>query len=73
MHEFPQPSHLPCPDCGASLPRAGDETHTCEDERRLDYLVFLYRDEIALFDEGLGVWLDSPAGRFATWLAERSR
>ena len=73
MHEFPQPSHIPCPDCGASVPRGEDEAHTCENEQRLDYLVFLYRDEIARFETGLSTWLHTPAGRFATWLAEHHR
>jgi hypothetical protein len=73
MHDFPRPSHLPCPDCGASVPRDGDEAHACARERRLDYLVFLRRDEIESFETGLAAWLHTPAGRFATWLAARNR
>ena len=35
---FPAPDHLPCPDCGASIPVAAEAgTHTCDAERRLDY------------------------------------
>ena len=73
MADFPQPNHLPCPDCGASVARADGEAHECEDERRLDYLVFLHRHEVELFEGELGAWLDSPGGRFAAWLAERGR
>jgi hypothetical protein len=31
------------------------------------------RHEIAAFDEELAEFLESPAGRFAVWLAERDR
>ncbi|HZO35009.1 MAG TPA: hypothetical protein VFB17_08030 [Gaiellaceae bacterium] len=66
---FPHPDHMPCPDCGASV--AVDEpAHVCDEERRLDYRV---APEIARFDDELGRWLDTPAGRFARWLAERDR
>ena len=35
---FPVPDHLPCPDCGASIPVAAEAgTHVCDTERRLDY------------------------------------
>ena len=30
-------------------------------------------EEISGFDDRLKAWLDSPAGRFAAWLAERDR
>jgi hypothetical protein len=73
MLELPQPDHLPCPECGASVARGDAETHTCDAERRLDYLVVQHQDELARFDEELGAWLDSPAGRFAAWRAEHGR
>jgi hypothetical protein len=73
MLEFPQPDRLPCPECGASVARGDSETHACDEERRLDYLVIQHRDELERFDEELGAWLDSPAGQFAAWLAERGR
>ena len=73
MLEFPQPHHLPCDECGASVPRREHETHVCDEERRLDFLVFQHRDGVALFDSDLTAWLDSPAGRFAAWLAKRGR
>jgi hypothetical protein len=73
MLEFPQPTHVPCPDCGASVPREEVGAHECEEERRLDFVVLQLRDELEQFEDELGAWLDSPAGRFATWLAERDR
>jgi hypothetical protein len=73
MHAFPQPTHLPCPVCGASVARAESETHECDESRRIDYLVFQNRPELDRFGESLAVWLDSPAGRFAAWLAEHGR
>ncbi len=73
MFGFPQPQHLPCPECGASLPRDGAEEHVCDDERRLDYVLTQLRDELAAFDMELAAWLLTPRGRFAAWLAERGR
>jgi hypothetical protein len=73
MFPFPRPDHLPCPSCGASLARGEDETHECEEERLLDYLVLQHRDELERFDGELRAWLGSPAGRFAEWLAAQTR
>jgi hypothetical protein len=70
---FFQPSHLPCTECGASVDLALSERHTCDEERRLDYAIFMLRYEIAAFDAQLSEWLESAHGRFATWLAERTR
>jgi hypothetical protein len=71
---FPHPDHMPCPDCGASVPvdpHVG--VHVCNDEQRLDYRLVELAPEIALFDGQLEHWLETPAGRFACWLAERDR
>ena len=73
MLEFPQPNHLPCPECGASVARAAHGSHECDDERRLDFVVFQLREEVGLFDNELAAWLETPAGRFAAWLAAHSR
>lgn len=71
---FPSPDHLPCPECGASVPLDGEEQpHICDDERRLDFRLFELRHEIDAFDDQLAAWLESPAGRFEQWLAERRR
>jgi hypothetical protein len=73
MFPFPRPHHVPCPSCGASVAHGEDETHECDRERLVDYLLLQHRDEVERFDGELGDWLDSPAGRFAAWLAARSR
>jgi hypothetical protein len=70
---FPSPDHLPCPDCGASLPAAGDAGHVCEEERRLDYRLVGLRPEVERFDDDFGAWLDTPDGRFAQFIAEQGR
>lgn len=70
---FFQPSHLPCTECGASVEVASASGHRCDEERRLDYLLFQLREEIAAFDAQLTAWLETAYGRFATWLAERTR
>jgi hypothetical protein len=69
-------SHLqfsPCPDCGASVAAAEMDEHVCDTERRLDYQMFRLRDEIAGFDSEVTSYLESPAGRFELWYAERQR
>ena len=60
-------------DDGPKPARGDDGAHRCEEERLLDYLLLQHRDVIAGFDGELGDWLDSAAGRFAAWLAERER
>lgn len=70
---FPQPRHMPCTECGASVELVRAAAHECDDERRLDYRLFQLRDEIARFDEQLVAWLQTAHGRFATWLAQRRR
>lgn len=71
---FPTPDHMPCPICGASLPVGEDSgAHVCDEERRLDYRMHELRGEIERFPADLAGWLDTPAGRFAQWLAARGR
>jgi hypothetical protein len=70
---FPQPRHMPCPQCGASVDRADTGTHVCDAERLLDFRLFQLREEMAAFDAQLARWLESARGRFAAWIAERDR
>jgi hypothetical protein len=70
---FPRSPHMPCPECGASLERAEEGAHVCEQERLLDFRLFQLREEIAAFDAQLARWLASARGRFAAWVAERDR
>ena len=71
---FPTPDHMPCPECGASVSVAGHNSqHTCDESRLLDYRLTELRPEIERFADDLAAWLDTPAGRFALWLARRDR
>jgi hypothetical protein len=70
---FPQPGHMPCTECGASLARADADAHVCDAERLLDFRLLQLRDEIAEFETQLNAWLATARGRFAAWLAERER
>lgn len=70
---FASSSHMPCPDCGASVEISARETHVCDPQRLLDYRMFQLRDEIEGLEDGLRDYFESPHGRFARWLAERER
>ncbi len=67
---YPQSRFQPCPRCGASVESARTAAHKCDDER----LIALAIDrEIVRFGPQFAAWLASPTGRFAVWLAERTR
>ena len=67
------PSFMPCADCGASVKRGELSEHECDALRKLDHQLLQLRPEIAHFDDALTAYLDSPAGRFNVWYAERRR
>ena len=73
MSSFFTSHHMPCPECGTSVPAVGYDEHTCDPARQLEFRLFQLRDEVEGFDEGLSDYLASPHGRFAQWLAERER
>ena len=60
---------MPCADCGESVDRAAPSAHTCDPHRRLWFQMFGLRHEIAAFEISLREHLDTPRGRFETWLA----
>ncbi len=70
---LPQPAHMPCEDCGTSVPVRGGDVHVCSEQRRLDYRVFQLRAERAAFEDQLAAYLESPQGLFERWYAERER
>src|SRR5437870_13529207 len=70
---IPQPAHMPCQECGASVPVLERDEHVCSEQRRLEYRLFQLRAELAAFDELLAAYLESPRGRFELWCAERQR
>jgi hypothetical protein len=70
---FAHSNFMPCTECGASIAAAESEKHVCDRERQLEYQLFQLREEVARLEDGLRLYLDSPQGRFAQWLAERDR
>jgi hypothetical protein len=70
---LPQPAHMPCPACGASVPREATEEHVCDEVQRRTYELFQVRIEADRFDTELATWLGSPHGRFSVFYAERER
>lgn len=64
---------MPCDRCGESLRRTAAAEHVCDDERRLDYAVFLAGGGLDGLEDELTAWLDTPAGRFAQYEAARGR
>jgi hypothetical protein len=70
---LPQPAHLPCPSCGASVPREELTHHECDDEQRARYERFQVRVEAGRFDAELSSWLETPEGRFEVFYAARER
>ena len=62
---------MPCPECGASLERADVSLHSCDPDRLLDFRMFALRHEIAWLDRLVASFLETPEGRFETWLAAR--
>jgi hypothetical protein len=70
---FTHSSHMPCPQCGASVSDAERDGHVCDPERLLDYRMFQLGDEIAGFENDLRGWLESSHGRFAQWYAQFRR
>ncbi len=70
---LPQPRHMPCPDCGASLSAEERKGHACDDERWATFQLFQLREEVATLEEQVAAYLDSPQGRFELWDAARRR
>lgn len=67
---YPQSRFQPCPRCRASVESARRAAHKCDEERLLTSRI---NGEIARFDAEFAAWLASPRGRFAAWLAGRTR
>ena len=70
---IPQPSYMPCEECGASLPVGTRDGHVCLEQRRLEYRLFQLRAELAAFEDQFAAWLESSQGRFELWYLERER
>jgi hypothetical protein len=73
MLQLPEPRHVPCTRCGASVERGHVDEHQCEERRRLEYEFFQLREQLERFEEELGAWLETPEGRFETFYASYRR
>jgi hypothetical protein len=62
---------MPCSECGASVERTAEAGHECSRERLADFQMFGLRDEIAMLDTGVRLYLMTAPGRFESWLAAR--
>lgn len=70
---FPQPSYMPCDECGVSVDQSRKEFHECDEIKRLDYQMFLLKEEIDSFEDQLKRYLDSKQGQFDMFYASRKR
>ncbi len=70
---FPEPSHMPCGECGASVARADTSGHVCERERWLDYQALVQSGGSEQLSQDMDAYFESAEGRFAVWYAERER
>ena len=50
MLSLPEPRHLPCTRCGASVERGRLDDHQCEEERRLEYEFLQLRVQLEVQD-----------------------
>jgi hypothetical protein len=73
MLELPQPSFMPCSECGASVAVAQHDLHVCEPDRVVDYRMVTLRPELEQFESELESYLRTPRGRFEAWYAEHRR
>jgi len=73
MLSLPEPRHVPCTHCGASVERGRLDDHQCEEERRLEYQLFQLRPQLEQFDADFASWLETPRGRFETFYASYRR
>jgi hypothetical protein len=70
---LPQPTHVPCPECGASIPRGERDNHACDEAQRIRHELFQLRAEVNRFEGDFAAWLKTNAGRFAVFYAAWQR
>jgi hypothetical protein len=62
---------MPCSECGASVERSASHAHQCDPARRVDFRMFAMRAEVAQVEDRIVEYLESPPGRFESWVAAR--
>ncbi len=63
--------YMSCPACGEAVDQTAGAAHSCNPERRADFVMATLRDDIDAFEEHMRQFLDGPHGRFEAWLAAR--
>jgi hypothetical protein len=61
---------MPCPECGEAVERTG-VGHSCRADKLLDAELEGLRAELESFEFDVHRYLDTPEGRFESWLAAR--
>lgn len=61
---------MPCPDCGEAVERTG-AGHSCRADRLPDAEMADLGAELETFEFDVHRYLDTPEGRFESWLASR--
>lgn len=62
---------MPCKSCGDSVERDRSAQHECDPERLVEFAMFGLRHEVTQLEARMRRYLETPHGRFATWLAAR--
>jgi hypothetical protein len=64
-----------CPECGVAVQaaRLAIKEHECSTERRVAHQMLKARAGLERLEHDLARWLETPRGRFAAFLARRSR
>jgi hypothetical protein len=65
--------YLPCSGCGAVLSSQQRSCHVCDPDEYVMHQVIKARVQLAAFEVELSRFLETPAGRFASFLAHRGR
>lgn len=65
--------YLPCRECGLLLSSEQRPCHVCDPEDSVAYQVTKVRVQLTAFESEVARFLETSAGKFAVYLAERQR
>jgi hypothetical protein len=65
--------YLPCRECGVSLSSEQRSRHVCRPEDSVIHQVTRARVQLAVFENEVADFLETPEGKFALFLAGRQR
>ncbi len=65
--------YLPCRECGALLSSEQRSRHVCSPQDSVVHQVTKARVQLAVFENEIAEFLETPEGKFALFLAERQR